>query len=214
MTSRRGSAASSAARSGAGGRRPQAAPGDSVALFADVLIIGLLATLATLGIVTGYVAIVAACSLLREAAAGHTGVGPRTYGRRLREVFRSGAAGLVVPPVAAAVLAMDAIAVHAGIPGARPLAVLLVAVSVAAVLVGMRAAGAWRPGLRWGPVLRLATDRAKRDPRGDALLLLVAACATVLAVVVPMALPLMPGMLALAIVAVTVKTTPDDVPRG
>jgi len=208
---RRGSGAAPRGRTtgGAGVGAPPPAPGETISLLADVLVTGLLTTVATLGVVTGYIAMVAGCSLLRERTAGDTGVGPRTYGRRLMTVARSGPAGLIVPPVAAVLLALDAISVHAGIPGARPLGVLLAVVTVVGVLLGMRAAGAWRPGKRWPELLRIAAESARHDLRGDLLLLMVAAAGTVLAFVVPMTLPLMPGLVALGITAVAARPMPD-----
>jgi hypothetical protein len=176
--------------------------GETLALFADCLIVGCLTVLAALGVVTAYPALVAGTALLRDRTVADAGVGPRTYWARLRAVARSGPAGFVVPAAGAALLGLDAVAVLAGVPGGRPLGYLLIALTAGGTVLGLRVAGVWRPGERWGPVARAATLRALLDPWGDALLLGAAATAVAVVCFVPITIVLMPGMLALAAAAV------------
>lgn len=172
------------------------------ALFADCLLVGCLATLASIPLVTAYPALVAACVELRERQVNEHGIGFRPYGRRLIQVLHSGPAPVVIPLVVAAVLALDALAIAAGVPASRMLAGLVMAAASAAAVVGLRAAARWRPGVGWPATGTAAAAEAVRDPGGSALLVLAAAAAAAIVVVVPVTAPLIPGQLALAAVAV------------
>jgi hypothetical protein len=168
------------------------------ALFADCLLAGLLALVFALPVVTAYPALVAACALLREGR----GVGPRTYWACLRQVIHSGPVGLVAPPLVVALVALDAIAVAAGVPGARLLGAVLVLATAAMVALGLRVAARWRPGQRWPAVVRSALADLVRDPGGSLLLLLAAGAAVAIATAVPVTALLLPGLLAFAAVTV------------
>jgi hypothetical protein len=178
-------------------------PQTGLALFADCLVVGVLTAVAAVPVVTAYAALVAACATLRERVVDDRSAGARVYLARLLGAIRSGPVAVLAAPLAVAgVLAVDALALASGVPGAGPLAVLLAACAAVAVVLGLRAAAAWRPGDRFGPVARAAADRAVRDPRGSALLLFAAAVAAVIVAVVPITALLMGGPLALAAVAV------------
>lgn len=172
------------------------------ALFADCLLVGCLTAVAALPVVTAYPALVAACSVLCERVADDRSVGPLRYARRLRDVVRSGPAGLLVPPAVLAVLALDGVAVAAGVPGGPVLAALLAGAAVAATVLGLRVAARWRPGDRWPSVLRGALGDVTGDPGGSALLLTAGAAAAMIVVAVPVTALLVAGPLALAAVAV------------
>jgi hypothetical protein len=182
---------------------PQLA-GGRFALFADCLMVGVFTAVAALPVITAYPALVAACSVLRDRVIDDRSIGPRRYAKRFGQVVRSGPSGLLVPPVVAGVLALDAAAVAAGVPGSQPLAVLLaVAASVAAVL-GLRAAASWRPGDRWPAVLR--TVLSHHDAGGSALLWLAATAAVIIVAAVPLTAILAAGPLAIAAVAVDLRS--------
>jgi hypothetical protein len=180
--------------------------GGRFALFTDCLLVGLMALAAAVPVLTAYPAFVAACALLRERVALEESVGVRSYWRRLREVVRSGPAGLLVPPLALALLFVDAVAVAAGVPGGRPLGAVLAVVAVLGATVGLRAAASWRADRRWPELARSATRDAVRDLGGSTLLALAAVTAVAVAVVVPVTVLLLCGPLALAAVAVQGRT--------
>jgi hypothetical protein len=107
-----------------------------------------------------------------------------------------------VPITALAIATADAIAIGAGVPGAKPLAALLTLAVAAAAVVALRFAARWQPAQRWRDAAPAAAREAARDPGGSALLLLAAACAIGIVVLVPITALLVCGPLALAAVAV------------
>ena len=180
--------------------------GARFALFADCLLVGCCAAVAAVPVVTAYPALVAACALLRERVEEDRTASLRRYARRLAQTVHSGPAGLLVPPLLGTILAGDALAVLAGVPGRVPLAVLLVVVASAAAVLGLRLAAKWRPGTRWSEVAHAAAHATVRDAQGSALLWLAAATAAGIALAVPLAALLVAGPLALAAVAVDLRT--------
>lgn len=172
------------------------------ALFADCLVIGVLAALTAVPVVTGYAGFVAACAALRDRITDDRPAGPRRFWMYLRAVAATGPAVFVVPPLVLALLAVDALALAAGAPGRAGLSVLLAACAAAATLLGLRLAAAWRPGTDWSTALRTAALRARAGVRGDILVLAAAGCAAGIAVVVPVAALFLAGPLAMAAVVV------------
>jgi hypothetical protein len=175
-------------------------------LFTDVLLLGVFAAVASVGVITAFPAFAAACALLRARVAGGAGVGVRPFLACLAQALRGGPAGLLIPPVVAAVLAGDAVAIAAGAPGRPVLAVALAVALLCAVLIGLRSAGRWRPGLRWGAVLRDAARQVGRDLGGDALLLVAVGTAIAVVALLPITAVLLAGPLAAATVAVDARS--------
>lgn len=167
--------------------------GSRLALFADCLLLGLVITLTAVPVVTAYPGFVAACSFPFSL---------RGYGERLREVVRSGVGGMLVPPAAVGLLALDAVAIQSGLPGSAVFGPLVAVAGVVLAVLGLRAAARWRAGLRWGVVMRAAWRDLVEDVRGSLLLGLAVVAAAVVAVLVPVTLLLLGGVLALAAVAV------------
>jgi hypothetical protein len=185
--------------------RPAEVTGGRLGLFADCLLIGLLAGLTALPVVTAYPALVVACAAMRERVAADRSVGPRAYLAHLRAVAATGVAPFAVPSLVLALLALDAVALAAGAPGGAALVVAFaVAVAVSAVLA-LRTAAAWRPGTPWRAVVRGSAARARTDPGGDALLLLAAGAAVGIAFAVPVTALFMFGPLSMAAVAVDAR---------
>ncbi|HYN94577.1 MAG TPA: hypothetical protein VES42_12070 [Pilimelia sp.] len=180
--------------------------GGRFSLFADCLLVGVLAAVAAVPVVTAYPALVAACAVLRDRVTADRSIGPRVYLSRLVEVLRTGWAGWVVPPLLLAVLALDGLAVAAGVPGRAPLVAVLVAAVAGAIVLGLRTAARWRAGARWAPVFRAALGASARDPGGAALLLFAGLAAAAIVVTVPVSALLVAGPLALAAVAVDGRT--------
>jgi hypothetical protein len=174
-------------------------------LFADCLVVGVLAALSVVPVLTAYPGLVTATALLRERAASDAPVGPRRFVTVLRQVVASGRAVLVLPPAVAALLAADAIALAAGAPGRTGLTAVLLACVAGALLLGLRAAAVWAPGRRWAEVLRSAAAQALADPWGDALLLMAALLAAGVVLTVPITGLFLLGPLALAAAAVQTR---------
>jgi hypothetical protein len=164
-----------------------------LSLFADCLLAGLLVFVTALGIITAYPGFVAACSFPFSF---------KGYLIRLREVVRSGPLGMLVPPLVVGLLALDLVAVEAGLPGSVVLGPLMAAGGVVLAVLGLRAAGRWRPGARWPALVRAAWRDLAADVRGSVLLGLAAVAAVGVAILVPVTLFLLGGVLALAAVAV------------
>ncbi len=176
------------------------------ALFADCLLIGLFTALAALPVVTAYPAFVAACAMLRDG----TPVGPFTYLRCLRNVLRSLGWRVWIPPLLAVIAIFDAVAVASGVPGAKPLTVLLFLVAAAVAVVALRSAGRWQPAAGWRSILRDGSRAAARDLGGSALILFALACAFAIVAFVPVTALLVTGPLALATVAVESRSSAGD----
>ncbi|MCC2336148.1 hypothetical protein [Cellulomonas wangsupingiae] len=98
----------------------------------------------------------------------------------------------------------------AGGAGTQVFAWLVVAVLVVGLL---RAAGDWRPGASWREVVRAGGRRAGDDLAGSALVLLaVGLCAVAVRAVPPLGV-LVPGVLALVVVAVERRAVGAGSPR-
>lgn len=169
-----------------------------LALFADCLLVGLLTAIASIPIVTAYPAFLAACATIRQGS---------RYFPQFVLVVRSGLMVWIAPSLVVAVLALDAIAVAAGVPGSAVLSVLLAAAAIALGVLALRAAALWRPGLACGQVIRLAASQATTDPGGSVLLLLAGLATAAIAVFVPVTALFLSGFLALAAVAVGSRAT-------
>jgi hypothetical protein len=178
------------------------------ALFADCLLVSLFTVVAAIPLVTAYAALTAGCAVLRDRVTVDRGVGPRGYATRLRQTIQSGPYGLVVPPLVSGLFTLDALAIRAGVPGHRPLLGLLVLALAVAAVLGLRTAARWRPDQRWPAVARAAIADLGRDRGGSALLLLATAATVGIAVAVPITVLLLPGLLALAAVAVDARLHP------
>ncbi|HEU5331265.1 MAG TPA: hypothetical protein VFU73_00835 [Actinocrinis sp.] len=195
-------------------------------LFAEVLAVGLMIAVSALGIVTALGALAAGCTSLREYLEHERPVGPRRFASLLREAL-SGPVVLLAPPALAVVAGLDVLAWRAGMPGGRLLGPAALAVILAAATVAARAAAAWRPTTPLPPSTRteprvpshpawpqLLTDAARdaaADWRGSALLAAAIATCAVLGWELPVLLPVLPGLLALA--AVTTSSRRPTTPR-
>ncbi|MFG1922742.1 hypothetical protein [Cryptosporangium sp. NPDC048952] len=164
-------------------------------LFADVLLVGVLTFLASLPVVTAYAALTAACRVLSPGAT----VTVRGYGTELLGVLRSHPGVLGFPLL----LLGDAMAVARGAPGGALLAGTLGVIA----LLGLAAAARWEPGVPWSAVVRRAGVDLLRHPTDTALLLAAVAVSVILSLTVPLMITLVPGVLALAAVAIPYRRT-------
>ncbi|GAA3391732.1 hypothetical protein [Cryptosporangium minutisporangium] len=168
--------------------------GPRFTLFADVLLVGVLTFLAALPVVTVFAALTAACRVLSSRVDDDATVTVGGYLREFAGVLRSHPGVLGIPFL----LVLDVVALGVGAPGAPVLALVLGAVA----LVGLAAAARWEPGSSWSMTLRDAVARLLRYPSDGALLLAAVGVAGVLAWTVPLMIVLVPGVLALATVAI------------
>lgn len=196
--------------------RPTVRPGSAtiphgLALFAEVLLVGVMTALATLGVVTAFGALAAGCASLREYVEQDSAPGPRRYLSLLRAASR-GAIALLALPALLIVLAADVLAWHAAMPGARILGPAALAVGFAAVVVGLRAAAGWKPDhndsgrpTQWSTLLTAAASEAATDWRGSLLIAAALAACVTLAWEIPVLTLTVPGLLVFAAVAVRAR---------
>ncbi|MFE3830365.1 hypothetical protein [Streptomyces sp. NPDC059092] len=189
-------------------RRARKEPGDifgsGFSLFADVLLAGLLTSVACLPVVTAPAAFAAASESLRQAAGDGTPVTLGTYTRALRARLSAGglAAGLALPLLAVVLLA-DAAVARSALPGAGAVAPALALLAWGAVVVGLRATALDAPhrlSVREGLV------RSVADPRGSLLLAGAVLLTALLAWSIPLLVPLLPGPLAFAATVVELRS--------
>ncbi|WP_306303443.1 hypothetical protein [Streptomyces sp. TP-A0874] len=145
----------------------------------------------------------------------------KALGARLRRApGREAAAGAVFLAVVLLLTADAALtSTGTGLPGAGPFAFALAAVAAGGTVVALRAcaapAQAESARFGWRRAVREAAGRAHRDLPGSGLVLLALATAAVCGWMLPPLLPLLPGPLALALVAVELRfrRRSDDVDR-
>ncbi|MFI6762280.1 hypothetical protein ACIBF5_24400 [Micromonospora sp. NPDC050417] len=186
------------------GRRLRAGGGFATGLawLSEVLVTGVLTLVTALPLVTAYVAVTAAVTVLRQRADDGTGVTVRGYLRAWRAAAGSGWWPYLVPVGVTAVLTLDAVAVGAGLPGARVVGPALLLATGLLVTVALRACVAWRPATGWPLAATEAVARTRSDPAGTGLLLLALVAVGLTASMGPVLWPLLPGLPALAAVAV------------
>ncbi|MGI5423966.1 hypothetical protein [Streptomyces sp. CA-179760] len=179
--------------------------GPRMALFADVLSVGLATAAACLPLVTAPAALSTACAVLRGAGQDR----PVTAGRYfalLRGRLRAG--DLLAGGVALAGLllfAADLALAGAGLPGAPVFAVAAAVIGACAAVIGLRACGRPESLTDWRAAVRGAARDAVADVGGSGLVLLAVATAALCAwMLLPLAF-LAPGPLALALTAVDVR---------
>ncbi|MFE7077334.1 hypothetical protein ACFU96_45365 [Streptomyces sp. NPDC057620] len=188
------------------GRAPRTGLMRHLELPAEVMFIGVLVIVASLPLVTSLAAAGAGAVLLREMA--ETERTP-TVGRFLRLLAGSVRQPVVLlaPAAALAVAGLDVLALAAGVPGGRPIGLLVALALTFVVLVGIRGAAQWRPGEAWRTTLADAAASVPRDWRGS---LMLAGAVVVLAVVAfeaPAFTVILPGFLVMAAVAVEGRRT-------
>lgn len=191
---------------------PRMSGAEKFTLFADCLLVGVCTAIAAIGVVTAVPAMAAGCTALRERITADRPAGPVAYTRHLRHAMRGSRAVLFAPVLVLTVLAADAIAVAAGVPGQLPLAGLLVVASCGAVVFGLRAAARWRADTGWAVAARSAGVDVVADPTGSLLLLMAVVATVVVGSLVPITLLLVAGPLALAATAIDGHTGRNPFP--
>jgi multidrug transporter EmrE-like cation transporter len=179
--------------------------GPRMTLFADVLSVGLVTSVACLPLVTAPAALSTACAVLRGAGQDRPVTAGR-YAALLRERLRAG--DLLAGAVALAgvlLLAVDLALAGTGLPGAPLFAVTAAVIGACAAVIGLRACARPESLTDWRAAVRGAARDAVADVGGSGLVLLAVATAVLCAwMLVPLAF-LAPGPLALALTGVDVR---------
>lgn len=187
-------------------REPGEVFGAGFTLFADMLLVGLLTSLACLPVVTAPAAFAAASATLRQAADGVAPVRVGTFTGHLRaNISVRSLLGGLLPPLLAVVLRIDAALTDSALPGAGVMAPALVLLTLGCAVVALRATALRAPhrlSLREGLLRSIAA------PRGSLLLAAAVVLAALLAWSVPLLVPLLPGPLAFAATVVDLRTDP------
>ncbi|RDG37666.1 hypothetical protein [Streptomyces corynorhini] len=184
-------------------REPGEVFGPGFSLFADVLLVGLLTTLACLPVVTAPAAFAAAAACLGRSVDTGVPVGVGAYARRLRGLLsaRTLAMGLL-PPLLAVVVTADAALLRGALPGAVVMAPALALLTLGIAVVGLRATALTAPHRLSA---REGLLRTVADPRGSLLLAGAVLLAALLVWSIPLLIPLLPGPLAFAATAVAAR---------
>ena len=172
-----------------------------IALFGEVLLVGVLVGVASLPVVTALAAAGAGAVLLDELVREQRTPTLRRFLALLAVSLREPVVW-VAPVLLLAVGGLDTLALAAGLPGGRVLGPVLLALLVFGLLCGIRGAARWRPGHTWRATLSAAPPVVLRDWTGSGLLL---GGLLVLGAVVagqPAFWLVAPGLLTLAAVAV------------
>ncbi|MER5266527.1 hypothetical protein ABTZ99_31000 [Actinosynnema sp. NPDC002837] len=168
-----------------------------LALVAEVLLIGVLVTVAALPVVTALPAAAAGAVLLRELVDdGRTPTARRfavLLGRAVRDPF-----AVAVPLGVLVVGALDVLALMGGLPGANVLGPVIGSALAAVVLVLLRTAARWNPGDRWAVLMA----EPSRDWGGYAYLVVALAVTGLVVAQAPAFAVVVPGLLVFAAVAV------------
>lgn len=175
--------------------------GGAVGPFSQMLVVGLVVCALSLPLVTAVPALAAGVFHLEQ----HLASRGDSLGHLLRAAWLAIRGGWWVGLLAAAVLGLLAINISAAVQGLVPGGTALVAVSgvvaLGIVVVTCRAAALWRPGERWGDLLREGRELAVTDPVGSLFVILgLGVCAVVIWMLPPLVV-ITPGMLAIALVA-------------
>ncbi|MEV6507556.1 hypothetical protein AB0M61_15690 [Streptomyces sp. NPDC051642] len=191
--------------------------GPRFTLFVDMLAVGLAAAVASLPLITAPAAFAAVCAVLcrsvredRPVSMGEYVAEFRAHG--LRRVLPAG----VVVFAAVALVVLDMALAGAGLPGARPMSWALTAVTVAGLVVALRAAADPEVAHGWRPALNRAVTRSAADPAGCGLIAVAVGLCVAFVWMLPLLALLLPGPLAFAIMAVELRVEPahDDTDSG
>ncbi|MFJ8955117.1 hypothetical protein ACIRO1_33975 [Streptomyces sp. NPDC102381] len=188
----------------AAGREPRTGLMRRLELPAEVLLIGLLVTIASLPVVTSLAAAGAGAVLLREMTETERTPTVRRFAALLIASLRQPTV-LLAPLAAVAVASMDLLALAAGVPGGQAIGLLTGVALVSVVLIGIRSAAQWQPGAAWRATLVSAAESVPRDWRGSLMLVGAVVVLGVVAFEVPAFIPILPGLLVLAAVAVEAR---------
>lgn len=173
-----------------------------LSLFGETLLAGLLVAAASVPVVTLLPALAAGSAHLRRHVRGEVD-SVRYFAADLRAALRALWLLGVAFTVLILLLAVNTVLLWGGaVPGGRLLAVVMVALCAGVTVVSLRSTGLWRPGAATGRLVQVAARRSVADPAGSVLVLVaVGLCGVLVWMLAPLAV-VVPGLLALALVAV------------
>lgn len=176
-----------------------------LALFAEVVWVGLLVALSSLPVVTALPAAAAGAARLRRHIAGEDDA-LNGFVRDLGSALRRGwLAGAIAAAVGFALVVNTTAPMMAAVPGGEALRLVSIAAAVVLGTVALRVAAMWHPDAGWRLLLRTAAARTASDLRGTAMLVLaIVLAATIVWMFAPLVV-LAPGLLLFAAVAVSPK---------
>lgn len=173
------------------------------ALFSETLLTGVVLFVLSLPLVTILPALAAGVAHLRRHLEGRPDSLGRLWADYLTAVRTGGWLVTVAVLALTALLGFNLTLARSGVlPGGQLVAVLTVVLVVVVLVVALRAAGRWPDTGQWAAAVTDAWHTLRTDPTGAAL---VASAVGLCAVMVWMLLPLLflvPGLLALAVMAV------------
>ncbi|AEE47436.1 hypothetical protein [Cellulomonas fimi] len=176
--------------------------GGRVGLFGEALTVGLAVSVLSLPVVTALPALAAGVAHVRRHLSGR----PDTL-RDLWDDFRAACRGVWLVAVGSVALLLllafnYSLAGTGVLPGGTGVRVVSAAAAVSLLVALLRAAAGWAPGASWRIVLRDASRRTGDDLAGSGLLVLALALCGVIVWMLPPLVVVVPGLLALATVAV------------
>ncbi|GAA3728022.1 hypothetical protein GCM10022402_05890 [Salinactinospora qingdaonensis] len=147
---------------------PATMPG-RFALFGECLLAGVLTVLAALPVLTLLAALAAGCAHVRAHAVGEGETTVAAFLRRYRAAWRGSAGFSALLAGTALLITFDLVIVRAGLPGATVVLAGCVCAALLGATAALRAAAAWRPGLRWRELIGAAVRRTRTDLTGTAM---------------------------------------------
>ena len=184
---------------------------DSVALAADLALLGILVALASLPVLTAGAALATASAASDHVCVNRTLPPFATLGRTFLRALLPGLGATLVAGAAAVLVALDLRAVGSGqVPGGVPLIVvtsLIAAAAVAIALLALVRVGA-TDGRGWLRALRWAVGRLAARPWVGVVVLLVVALPVVLAAAIPVTALFLAGFALFALHVVVRATAP------
>jgi hypothetical protein len=171
-------------------------------LFSDVLYAGVLMFGLSLLVVTWFAALSAGVEALRTARRTDRHVSARgVWDAFANRVVRHPISHIVAPTLVTALLAVDVVLLPYVAPGEAWTLVLPIVLAAGLGAVALRVAGTWRRGTAPRILLARAWRGMSEDAAGSGLLVLAVASAGAILTIAPMLGFVMPGLLALAAVA-------------
>ena len=184
---------------------------DSVALAADLALLGILVVLASLPVVTAGAALATASAAADHACTERSLPSFAAMGRVFRRALLSGLGATLVGGVAVVLVALDLRAVGSGqVPGGVPLIVatsLVAAAALAVALLALVRVGT-TDGREWIRAVRWAAGRLAARPWVGVVVLLVVALPGVLAAAIPVTTLFLAGFALFALHVVVRATAP------
>lgn len=172
------------------------------ALFGEVLWVGALMAIVCVPVITWPAAVAAGAAHLRRYLSAEATPPSEFFRDALRAMPGALAVGAATTALAA-VIGLDlALLAGGGLPGGMPVAVIVAAIGVVALVLAVIAASLWSPGTPWRALVQISPRVARADLSGTAYTVAaLGLAATIVWQFLPLVIPVL-GLLAFALVAV------------